>query len=138
MAIGNLNKSETLIPWGAESSIPRIMHLDKIVDSSEGVAIYLARDLEGAERILFLFPLRDVVGYSVVNDSYTWKRSAERERLGEGSVYIVEGSRDIRRYQEETFDVTDMSDARHYCFILDEEEINVVSFSPPEVRFETV
>ncbi|MCL6689421.1 hypothetical protein M8R19_11945 [Pseudomonas sp. R3.Fl] len=136
MSIGGLNKKETLVPWEAESSIPRVMHLDKIVDSAEGLGIFLARDLGSPERILFLFQLKELVGYSVVNDSYTWKRSAERECPGGCSVYIVEGSKDVVRYQEETFGVTDMSGAKHYCFVLDEEEINFVSFSPPEVRFE--
>lgn len=129
------NMQELLEPAPIEPLKGKKLHLDKIIDSVEGLKIYLAESLDEKKRIVLSFTLNEIVGYSVTNDSYTWKRTKERKCEPGHSIYIVSNSREILKFQEETYSTTCFEEAEHYCIILDEEEIDIVTFTPPQVSY---
>lgn len=125
---------EFLTPWRPRSDIPERLCLETIVDTKEGLLISLRENLVSPWRLTLTFSLKDLVCYSVINDSYNLKSSHERKRDELLSLYIVQNSGSLKNLREETYDTIDFNDAVHYCFLLSEEEINIVYFGSPEIK----
>ncbi|WP_147465505.1 hypothetical protein [Pseudomonas syringae group genomosp. 3] len=89
----------------------------------------LTKDLE----IELSFELRDVLGFKLANDSYTWRSDAERMRASDCSTFKVRNSKYIEWFNAETYGVGGLAGAIHYAFLMDEESIDVVSFNDPVV-----
>lgn len=128
---------EELVPWAALEA-PISPALDQVTNTALGLEIVVAEDLGGPERYKIKFDLKNLVSFTVTNDSYTWKRAAERKCPGGALIYTVKNSSLIDFFSDQTEGVTDMTKATHYYIITSEDVIDVISFSEPEVSRTTI
>lgn len=124
---------ETYTNWVASEKITGRYSLESLLDSKDGVEIRINSTNQPSFKLCIKFEAKEIVGYRFSNDSYTWRSDSLRERDKDFSLFIVSGSNLINWYIEETYETTDFSEAKHYCFLLAEESIDIISFAPPKI-----
>lgn len=123
---------EELIPW-SDVTTPVCPALDKVLNTAAGLEVIVGENLALPERYSVKFNLKDLVSFTVTNDSFAWRLAAERPNPGGSLIYMVKNSTLLRYFSEQTEGVTDMSAATHYYLVTSEDVIDVVSFSAPDV-----
>ncbi|RMV93573.1 hypothetical protein ALP03_200035 [Pseudomonas amygdali pv. tabaci] len=85
--------------------------------------------------IELIFELKDIVGFKLANDSYSWRSdSARTTRRTDYSLFKVENSKYIEWFKAETYGVGDLDGVIHFSLLLADESLDIVSFNSPEIK----
>ena len=128
------DSQEVYVIWNAVEEVVGRCGFLSLNDSKDGLCLTVFANQASGLEIELKFDLKDVIGYKVSNDSYTWRSDSMRKRDGEWSMFKVEGSNYIQWFKDETYGASDLSAVMHFSFLLGEVGVDIVSFNDPQVK----
>jgi len=126
------NKINQYIPWDLKVGHSPKMVIDRIIDDSNGLQIYLKESLESASELIMVFS--SYACYMNTDESYRYRTILNLPKgFSSNSFYIVEKSSLVKWLHEESSDIYSDITMTHYSIITISDWFDIISEFPPEI-----
>ncbi|POC98237.1 hypothetical protein BKM16_26925 [Pseudomonas amygdali pv. morsprunorum] len=129
------NNIEKYISWHISETELGRCDLRLLLRSEEKLILTLSTSSAVEREVVLSFELKDIVGFKLSNDSYTWRSDNVRVTPPNSSLFKVECSNYIEWFKAETYNAGDLRGVIHFSLLLGEESVDIVSFNEPSVLF---
>lgn len=127
------NSQESYLKWNISETQLGRCGLRGLLRSENELVLILSTSSELEPEIELQFELKDIVGFKLSNDSYTWRSEGARLRDPDSSLFKVENSIYIKWFQAETYGAADLDGVVHFSLLLADESVDIVSFNEPRI-----
>ncbi len=125
--------SEILKKWEPILSIPDKLYLTSLLDDKNGFRIELVGE---SDTPIFKFQFESVLAYRNVDESDRLKFLDEITGQLEWSLYLVDNSKFLDWFHDQSYSIHSSEDIQHYLFFTPNDIVDILSFERPSVTCE--